>query len=470
MDGRRKRWAALLVLVAGIACLAYLWVLRIPTADLHAKNLVVVMIDTLRSDHLASYGYAQNTTPFLSKLAGESVQLQGYSASSWTRPSVATFLTGLHPQRHETISRSDRLPPKVPYLPTLLARGGLNTAAFTSNGNVGEEVGFSRGFDVFVEREPKVKLSADEVTKQALAIAKELKPPFLLYIHYIDPHDPYVPEKPWGRFDVTKADYVQPKDFLQKKYPMQSDEMGRMRAQYDGEIHEMDGALERLVEGLRADGLLESTLLVVTADHGEEFGEHGGVAHGHHLHEEVVRVPFLLHMDGLRPYRSDAPFHHVDFVPTMLEALGLPPSSEVDGTSRWSEIVAERPDTDQELLFHLDLDRFGEIAVLQTPYKLIHRPDRDTLLYDLSSDANEKAPIGDAEYRRNSLTRAVIERHNELSAESTGRVTTSLSSGLRQRLAALGYMQPEEADPKLAERVLPKQLAPDAGEKTGSGG
>ena len=113
------------------------------------RNLVLIVADTLGSRHLSSYGYPRETAPFLTQFAGEGIQFQGYSASSWTRPSMATLLTGLYPQRHRTVDRYDALPPDVPFLSEQLAKAGFQTAAFVNNPNIGRVFLFERGYTHF---------------------------------------------------------------------------------------------------------------------------------------------------------------------------------------------------------------------------------------------------------------------------------------------------------------------------------
>jgi arylsulfatase A-like enzyme len=342
-------------------------------------------------------------------------------------------------------------------LPEILRQAGFTTAAYTSNANIGREVGFARGWQAFREQEGASQQAA-RVTDLALEMADQLRPPFFFYVHYIDPHDPYTPKEAWGRSGLPRSEYVQPRDMLQGKYKIDGPEMDTMRAQYDGEVHEMDAEIERLVRGFEERSLLEDTLLVVTADHGEEFGDHGSVAHGHHLHEEVVRVPFLLQMPALRPYRSDAPFHHVDFVPTILEALGVAFPSGLDGVSRWQKIASDDLAPQSPQLFHLDVDRFGELAVLASPYKLIYRPaQRESLLYDIAADPREESPLPPRGQQHDLLSR-LARRHNVLSTRASRRATGELSEGLRDRLNALGYAVPDPDEEKVEVRVMPPRI------------
>ena len=277
-------------------------------------NVIVVMIDTLRSDYLSSYGSDRGSGATLSHLAAEGIQLQGYSVSSWTRPSVATFLTGLYPQRHQVLDRTDALGATTPYLPEILQAAGIQTAAMVTNGNVSGLFGFSRGFDLFRLEIGAGKPSTDRTIPWALELAEDLQPPFFYYIHLMDPHTPYLPDRIPERPNLTYRDYLQPQQLLAGEVDFNDENVQLLREQYLEEIREMDSELDKFLVGLERLGLLENTLLIITSDHGEEFNEHGGLAHGVTLFEEVLRVPMLLWASsGLDPYRSNDPVSSCGF-------------------------------------------------------------------------------------------------------------------------------------------------------------
>ena len=437
--------------------------------------MIVLVIDTLRSDHLPSYGYGRETAPFLSRLATEGIQLQGYSASSWTRPSMATLLTGLTPQRHQTISRSDRLPADIPYLPELLAARGFETAAYMGNLNAGRKWGFARGVSRYRETRGVRAADADAAAVTDAVLRLELAPPFYLQVLYVDPHDPYRPPESWWEIDggapgAKPETLLQPPDVLAKGRPVAADDLERLRDQYDGEIRDVDGQIERLLGELEARGLLDETLVVVTADHGEEFGEHGGLTHGRTLHEEMLRVPFLLWGRDLLPGNAPAAgslgaFHHIDFVPTMLGALGVEAPEGLDGTDRWAELTAppRRASTAPPLYFHLDLDRHAALAVLEGGRKLIHRPRRPrSRVYDLADDPGEHAPspLGRADEE---LLRRLVEHHNAASAGGVERMAQSTDAAMRRELAALGYLDLDTPEDELRARRIPPRLDPEFG-------
>lgn len=442
---------------------------RQKTAAPTFTNLLVVMVDTLRSDHLPSYGYARDTTPYLSRLAGEGIQLQGYSASSWTRPSIATLLSGLEPQRHQTISRSDALGEGVPYLPAILAEHGFQTAAMMGNPNVGHKWGFDRGVGGFLQSRGVTALDGDAhvVTDKVLALAADLRPPFYLQVLYVDPHDPYVPEEPWrdAEGESEPWEYVQPQRLARAGAELDAPTLDRLVREYDGEIRDFDRHFERLMGELGASGLLDGTLVAVTADHGEEFAEHGRLTHGKTLYEEVVRVPFLLwSRDGLPAYRGGELFHHVDFVPTVLEALGVEAPAGLDGESQWPLLAAGRPPAPRDLWFHLDMGRLAALAVRSGTRKLIHGTRRPFVeVSDLAADPGELHPSSELSPADRRLFRRLIEHHNELVKAGGARDVRTTEGELRRSLAALGYLDVDTPEEELRERFIPGLLDPEKG-------
>ncbi len=422
------------------------------SADRDFENLVVVMIDTLRSDHLPAYGYHRPTAPFLSELAAEGIQLQGYAVSSWTRSSIATLLTGLYPQRHRAINRSDRLPGAVPYLPEILAGHGFETVAFVTNGNVSSQFGFERGFSTFEERLDMGKPEAAQLIAEVLERAAGLNEPYCLYLHFIDPHDPYVPRKPWERPAAGMESYVQPRDILSGARQLDAEAISWMIDQYDAEISEMDAALRRLFAGLKEAGALGRTLVAVTGDHGEEFGEHGSVAHGQGLHEEVIRVPFILWAEsGLPAYRSEAAFHQVDFVPTVLAALGVPAPGDLDGRSWWPEIRGGTYPGRDEQLFHLELDHYRSLALHAPPFKLIRRVQEPAeLVYDLEASPDERVAVEPPAGEAARLRRRMSALDRRLKKKSYPPETAEATGEVRRQLQALGYLDAGDEPPAAA--------------------
>ena len=346
-------------------------------------NLLLVSIDCLRADHVSCYGYGRKTTPTLDQLAEGGVRFERtISSSSWTLPAHLSMLTGLPVSAHgvdddRLYSRRDNqgAPIEVPlrgvFVSEVLQSAGYATAGFFTWKYLEDQFGFGPGFDVW-ERlghtfysHPEVapqwerlqaagdvegmkslaaehpdlfdaaRPSAPETVDRALAWLGEHEDtqddqPFFLFVHLFDAHDPYHPPEP--HYSLFGEGYTGPIDghnVTSPDSPVRGDmdpaDLKRLVSLYDGAIHFVDSELARLFEGLRARGLEENTLVVVTADHGEEFFEHGNKTHRRQLHMESIAVPLILSWPGGLPAGQvvKETTGLVDLVPTLLAAAGV---------------------------------------------------------------------------------------------------------------------------------------------------
>jgi arylsulfatase A-like enzyme len=336
----------------------------------HPSNVVLIVIDTLRSDHLSLSGYLRDTSPRLAALARDGTTFdRAYAHSSSTRPSVTTILTSRFVSSHGVATQGpDALAPEVPTLAEMLHGAGFRTLAVVTNPQIHPRLGFARGFDVFdpvfaADLDPSqlnaadlVTRPADEVLARARAEIERLPTgaPFFAYVHLLDPHAPYAPPPAW-RARFTDPGYHGPVtgtlfDFLARE-TIKTDPatLAQLEGLYDAEIAFTDDAIGGFVDWLRASGRARSTLVVVTADHGEEFLEHGDLGHGLTLFEEAVRVPLLLLGPGVPAgRRSNALVGVIDVAPTILDLLSVPPpATGLQGRSlrtAWRRFGAEERD------------------------------------------------------------------------------------------------------------------------------
>lgn len=292
-------------------------------------SVIVISLDTLRADRLGIYGYERATSPHLDALFGRDgvVVEHAYSQATNTLRGHAAMLTGLNPAISVAVGagkhRSGKATRGMPSLADHLRRYGYRTAAFTEGGYVSASYGFANGFDVFVEtKNPDV--GSGEIDK-TFAKAEEwarshADEPLFLFVHTYEVHSPYEPPAPYrDRFPAAPG---------ASRIEIES-------ALYDAEIAYTDARFAQLIEALRSRGVLDDAILVVTSDHGEEFGEHGGRYHGAHLHDEVVRVPFLVLAPERLPrgVRRSGPAALVDLVPSVLDLAGLPVPDYLSGAS-----------------------------------------------------------------------------------------------------------------------------------------
>lgn len=304
------------------------------TSTSKKPNVLFILIDTLRADHLTYAGYSRDTSPNLDALAKESTQYQyAYSGSSWTAPSVATIFTALPPSVHGMMPPNSRtkaaskfsfkLGSDVTTIAEALKGQGYKTAAVTANEWISEKFGYSQGFDYFFM---KSRMEAEGVNQKAFkVIDKLLSPnePYFLYLHYMDPHDPYKAPAPFNTY------FQQPLD--DPRYQPRERELIR---QYDNEIRYVDSKIGEMLAYMRSKHLLDNTTIVVTSDHGEQFKERGNVGHGYTLHDEEIRIPLLIKTPGQKEGKIvSTPVSHMDIFPTLLQLSGVPKIAEHIGVS-----------------------------------------------------------------------------------------------------------------------------------------
>lgn len=450
----------------------------LPEARPDRPNLLIYLVDTLRADRLGLYGYERPTSPRLDELAGRpgSVVFDDMVAvSSWTRPTVATLLTGLAPDVHGVHGRRDRLADEVDTLAEILDDAGYRTAARVANSNVIGRFGFAQGFDDFRWlRTQSPNHRSPGLGRLALGWLDELDPdddaPFFLYVHTVDPHSPYQPPKgERARFapDVPPGPVgTRPwlRDLEDDPARPTEEEIAWLSDLYDAEVAANDRSFGDLLDGLAARGLDRDTVVVFVSDHGEEFGEHGGLEHGRTLHGEQLHVPFVVHLPGRRVSpRIGAQVDHLDFLPTVLAALGLdaPPGLPGRNLLPWIEGSGgpAAPDDAHRTLSWLDLEDHRSAAVTEGRWKAIQpgfvgfpAPERATasdllgsrppLLYDRRDDPGETRNRSAERPVRAGLLDTVLAfrlLHPQAAAVDGGEA--ELDAETIEELRALGYLR-----------------------------
>lgn len=338
------------------------------SADLRSKatNVIVISIDTLRADRMGLYGHERDTTPNIDRFAQAGrVFDRAYSTSPFTSPSMVSMLTGLYPGGHGVRLLWQRIEPELVTLPDLLAPAGIQSAAVISNIVLGNDAtGLGDRFAYFDEtldesqaqRPDMLERRADATTDAAIAWLDDQRDPaqpFLLWVHYIDPHCPYDPpaDKP------LDFEHLAAQPLTADSIPASVREDGVLDGleyvdRYDEEIAFTDVHVGRLLDRLAESGLLESSLIVITADHGEHLmdGDGGYFSHGFGVRDAVVRIPLIIHGAGAPPGRIHQPVSICDIMPTALAAVGIDPPSTIDGRSLLGAIsprppYVEGPDT-----------------------------------------------------------------------------------------------------------------------------
>jgi len=431
-----------------------------PRADDEPFDLLLISIDTLRADHLGSYGYALSTSPYLDSIADSGWRFdQALSHSPWTRPSHRAILTGNYPLSH----------PESPgtFLAEMLWRAGYRTTAWTGGGQMDFAMGFDRGFETFHvddwlrDRESWTRLHTAE---------PNLEPRFL-FLHTYEVHDPYSDDRfarslPSGRIDG----YFNQSVSRSFQGDLTDAEKTYVEALYDGGIAYADEQLEAAFETIERDWNPETTLLVITSDHGEEFWDHGSWRHGQSVYQHQLRVPLLLRIPpALREHHGIAEsgvigetVRQVDLVPTLLELLGLSAPAPMQGRSlvpllrgetlppvpSLAEDIGPPGRESKSLQFDgMKVIRTESFAPDSTPAAT--RPESVRVeFYDVRDDPSEAHDLSSEEGQS---AEALLRRLAELSrgkwTEAQSRGTRAapeegetLDPRLQERLEALGYL------------------------------
>ncbi len=327
-------------------------------------NLIVYLIDTLRADHLGCYGYPRPTSPRIDRFAADALLFSHARAqSSWTKPAVATILTGLFPPAHGAELRSQRIPESVDTLAERLQTAGYETALFTTNANIVARFGFAQGWDTFrylAHRKGRKHqhFDAEQMNREVFAwLAERARradaKPFLLVVHTLDPHDPYRPREEFRRrlapeVDVESACCAGSDALAALVGAAAESRAADARALYDAEIAQNDAAFGDLLDELERRDLAPSTAVLLTSDHGEEFLDHGGWKHGFTLYEEMLRIPLILRLPERERAEAQGrsiatPVDQVDIAPTLLALAGAPRAHELPGRDLRQLLVADRP-------------------------------------------------------------------------------------------------------------------------------
>jgi arylsulfatase A-like enzyme len=393
MASRRVRAGWLLVpLLAAVVCASSCRDSSAPEGK-PGHNVLLIVVDTLRADHMSHYGHDLETSVGLDRFAVQANRfVRAYSVSPLTPPSTASILTGLAPETHGVKGTGQRLPAQAVTLAERLQRDGWRTAGFSHNVVIGEVTGFAQGFDEFVDYRGRLRAYPDVSAMVNAAILWILRAdrPFFLYLHPMNVHGPYkVPEVRasdlLGRPPVEGFQFYGPvmsklmdEGQLAMREQVSEEMLTSLQEQYDTAIRYTCDQIARVIDALRARDLYDDTLVMIAADHGEELFEHGGFGHGYTLYREVLQVPLLVKLPGQSTSRTiEAPVSLLDVYPTILDALGLELPEGLHGRSLLPVLRGEaQADEERILYFHEDGHRMTGRALLTRDYKLIEI-DRD---------------------------------------------------------------------------------------------
>lgn len=440
------------------------------------RNVILLSVDALRADHLSSHGYERETSPEIDALAARGTQfMNAFSASSHTREAVPSLLTGRRPSvfaegGYRLVTKS---------LASRLSKRGFSTAAFHSNPYVSRAYGYGDAFDTFdddllygrsrfaalaqrvldkfVFNRGAYHARADEINERSLdwLDSRATTEPFFLWNHYMDVHGPYNPPEEYSVYTEQSLSNNE----AQRLYQKSIDEPGEITAQerellidlYDGEIRYLDAQVSTFVEALADRGLLSESLVIITADHGDGFGEHGYYAHPRYVYNDLLTVPLVLLGGSVSAGRVETAVSTLDVVPTALEALSVVVDDDLPGQSLFST-VANGEEMQRSVISSAQgedeaasVRRFA-IQDGRFKYMLDRDAETDTVdgwqAFDCKDDPQEQDS-----FSQQQLPEAIVDLRSELEAHSKNIGTKvdindseeDASHEVEQRLKNLGY-------------------------------
>jgi len=461
-------------------------------------NVLLISIDTLRADHLTCYGYKRPTSPNIDQLGREGVVYEkAYSTAVWTPPAHASLLTGLYPSSHGAVGEN-RLRRDIPTLAQVLLGCGYKTFGFINNSQVGELVGLEKGHQVYQEiwkGQPSTSLvqrginfllrkgagimgvsdhGAHRTNQLAFRSFLDSRDnPFYMFLHYIEPHNPLDPPSAFKarywkdislqNIDLKKVGLVanNPLIYFVDEMTLNSNEIEALKALYDAEINYLDQKIGELTDFLKREGIYDETMIILTADHGEHFGEHNLYSHVSSLYEPIIHIPLIIKYPG----RSDngkwmsSLVQLVDVFPTVIDVLGLDQqlSEKVQGVSLGGTkeifhefIIAEwegripsfimkrvgNPDSSEVVR------RFKDpmVMIRQGDHKFIKSESGKEELYDIGRDKDERFnKIGEEKIIAAELKKKLL-KWQAMNQKIEHEKQSSVDELTKKNLESLGYL------------------------------
>jgi arylsulfatase A-like enzyme len=418
----------------------------------------MIVVDTLRVDHVGAYGYGRDVSPAVDALADDGVRFErAYSVAPWTQPSVATVITGLYPSSHK------------------LGRAGYVTGSVVSHWLIGSEFGFDQGFDFFLEDQARggpdalTSLAVSTEASQLIEVLARDERPFFLLVHYFDPHYAYTRHPEYG-FAKPSAGRLSGEERIEElralKPPPDEEERGFLRDLYDEEIRYTDAGIERLLGALKRLGLYDDTLIVFAADHGEEFFERGWVGHTRTLYDELIRVPLLIRLPGSREAGRvvGEAVSLVSLMPSLLDLMGVDRAGLSPQGPSFAPLLTGEGGYQPSALYS-EVDRYSEgigrsaaseglvpremilkHAIVSGRFKLIvDRLRGERELYDLERDPQEGDNLAG---REPEILQTLTQRLAQTAAEAGSRPLARVgeeriqTENEQEMLRQLGYISP----------------------------
>jgi arylsulfatase A-like enzyme len=453
--------AAIFLLIGLLATFSYASETKSLITKENHPSLLLITVDTLRADRLPFYGYKRNTAPFLGKLAEHGIVFtNAYSTSSWTVPSVTSLVTGVYPSSHGVmrgsikkgrVYKQEIVPRKLPNLPEQLQDMGYRTYAVTANYHLTKELGFGRGFDRYA---CIGFCTAEKVNRAFLEWKHEIESqnsPVFIWLHYFDPHIPYIGRQPWLKHyqsDETEGERstissisrpVKLRQVLKKNEPRI---LTLIQSHYDSEINYCDEYIKKLFQEFPS---FEHYVMVFTADHGEEFMEHGKLGHANNLYNDTVRIPLLVRIpSSASATTSKEAASLVDIAPTLLAIAGGKAPQSWQGRALIDQKGRASPMKERYVLAQLNNGIISSMnAFIGTNWKLIvNDKTQDKELYNLMDDPTEQNNLTTAQPEKTKQQNDIFQKLViALPPAPKAKKNKPLQKDKEEMLRSLGYIQ-----------------------------
>lgn len=452
-------------------------------------NVILITLDTTRADHLGCYGYAVPTSPFIDSIAAQGTLFRNtYTAATWTLPAHVSLFTGQMPSVHGVGYSNFFASPNLNTLAEILKQRGYITAGFTGGPFLASAFHVQQGFDYYDEKldantklkrmfivralsnllhlqwKPTGQRNAETMNRSLFPFlnwAAKQKQPFFLFVNYFDPHEPYNPPEYCRRLLKIKTSMKGNIRFypLNKKtgvaqhqdgVALTPDEFRDLQTLYDGEIRALDDQLRLFWGKLKALGVLNRSLMILTADHGETIGEHSFLDHGHNLYQEQVRIPLLITGFGRwnLPRVIESPARIIDILPTILEELRIPTPPNIQGHSLVQALVSSGTQPAALIPAENDTDMHPRFAafrrsqrmILNDSQKYIQSSDHKDVFFNLHTDPAELKNLIASDPNSASTSKKLLSDYfGKLKPAHKGK--GKMDQETRERLKALGYIE-----------------------------
>ncbi len=427
-------------------------------------NVVIIVVDTLRADGLGCYGAVGDPTPAIDRLAAKGIRFERcVSQAPWTLPSVATLLSGRYPTSHGADNFTSVLPKKLRLMAQDFRAAGYATGAVVSHRFVSIQKGFDRGFDSFDQSNTlgHDAVTSPGVTKKALQwlgkIEKERKTPFFLFLHYFDPHYSYMSHEgnpPGPPYDGPLKAGMDIWELRKKLESASTEDLDFVKNLYAGEIRFTDGEIGKVFDYLEERQIARNTVIVFTADHGEEFMEHGWLGHTKNLYDNLVLVPLIIRYPGgdEGSVRRD-PAMLVDLFATIENLAGLE-AHPTEGRDLFGDDRSDRPCVSEvefdpsgakylgRKFLRREMEKRSDMrSIYRAGWKAIeNRITGEWELFDITNDPGEIENVAGRETDRLEDLRGDLAKWERSIVKGTGEAEP-LDSAQIEELRALGYIR-----------------------------